>query len=445
MKKIFYTLIVLGLTSYNSFSQLLMQEEFNYGGSAGNITSVGTGWVGHSGVGSNSIQYATNSLTISGYGGNSAGGSINVTHASGTREDVNKSIGSKITSGTVYLSAIINVTNSGTTTGDYLMHFSDTFGAAAAFTAKSNNFKGRLFIRQGSGGATTFNIGLSKAATAAATVQWSSDLTVGSTYAIVMRYTIISGTANDSLALYLFNGSIPATEPLTPTLLCADNTGSDLTSVDAVCIRQGSSGTSTTNVDAIRVALDWANAPLPVTYKSFSVIQAPDANILKWATASESNNSHFDIQRSIDGKNFETIGKVKGRGNSSKVSAYQYSDNTFLSAKTIYYRLKQVDFDGKFEFSKTISISNNAAKAGISATLPNPFNDELSVTVSSATPTTATVQLMDMIGKLHHSATETLVAGSNIIHINTTDLPDGIYFVRLSYNGETFTQKVIKK
>lgn len=187
------------------------------------------------------------------------------------------------------------------------------------------------------------------------------------------------------------------------------------------------------------------NTPVPVTYKSFNIIQAPDANILKWTTASESNNSHFDIQRSTDGKNFETIGKVKGHGNSMKVNAYQYSDNTYLTAKTIYYRLKQVDYDGKFELSKTISISNTAAKAGISATLPNPFNDELSVTVSSNTATTATIELMDMIGKLHHTAKEQLVAGSNLININTTDMPDGIYFVRLTYNGETFTQKVIKK
>jgi hypothetical protein len=52
---------------------------------------------------------------------------------------------------------------------------------------------------------------------------------------------------------------------------------------------------------------------------------------------------------------------------------------------------------------------------------------------------------MDMIGKLHHSSTEALTAGANTIDINTTNVPDGIYFVRVSLNGETFTRKVVKK
>lgn len=187
-------------------------------------------------------------------------------------------------------------------------------------------------------------------------------------------------------------------------------------------------------------------APLPVKWASFTADKNADlTTILRWTTASENNSSHFEIQRSTDNKKFETIGSVKGAGTSIKKINYSFTDVANLSAKTIYYRLKQVDFDGKTDYSKTVSVVNTIAVKGISSTLPNPFNDELDVTITAGSATTATVVIMDMIGKVHHTTTEQLQAGSTKVNINTADMPDGIYFVRVSYNNETFTQKVIKK
>ncbi|AMS27712.1 hypothetical protein AEM51_12490 [Bacteroidetes bacterium UKL13-3] len=185
--------------------------------------------------------------------------------------------------------------------------------------------------------------------------------------------------------------------------------------------------------------------PLPVKYSSFNANKSNNSSILKWSTASETNNSHFEIQRSVDGKNFEAIGKVKGSGNSNRSVNYSFTDKEAATTKTTYYRLKQVDFDGKSEYSKTVSVVNTIAKAGIGATLPNPFNNDLNVTVNASSATVANIVIMDMIGKIHHTSTEQLQSGVNTISINTTDMPDGIYFVRVSYNGETYTQKVIKK
>lgn len=184
---------------------------------------------------------------------------------------------------------------------------------------------------------------------------------------------------------------------------------------------------------------------LPVKWASFTATKNTDASILRWSTASEINNSHFEVQRSADGKSFEAIGKVKGTGNSSKTMSYSFSDKDAATSKTTYYRLKQVDFDGKSEFSRTVSIVNTTAKAGIGNTLPNPFSSDLNITVNATVAASATIIIMDMIGKTHHTSTEQLQAGANTINVNTTDMPDGIYFVRVSYNGETFTQKIVKK
>ena len=184
---------------------------------------------------------------------------------------------------------------------------------------------------------------------------------------------------------------------------------------------------------------------LPVKWSSFNVMKSLDASILRWATASETNNSFFEVQRSADGKTFEAIGKVKGSGNSNKTMNYSFTDKDIATGKTTFYRLKQIDFDGKAEYSKTVSITNTLTKAGISNTLPNPFNTDLNITLQSANATSATVVIMDMIGKMHHSSTEQLQAGTNVISVNTSDMPDGIYFVRVTYNGETYTQKVVKK
>lgn len=206
------------------------------------------------------------------------------------------------------------------------------------------------------------------------------------------------------------------------------------------------SGANTTTI-ARRdvVSITNTDAPLPVSYKSFAASRANNETVLRWSTASETNNSHFEVQRSVDGKNFTSIAEVRGKGTTNKTQSYSYVDADVLKAKTVYYRLKQVDFDGQFEYSKTVSIANTTEKAGISATTPNPFNSELNVFVNAATAGTAQVEVLDMIGKSHFSNTQSLTVGNNKVEINTADMPMGIYFVRVQLNGETFTQKVIKK
>ncbi len=201
--------------------------------------------------------------------------------------------------------------------------------------------------------------------------------------------------------------------------------------------------TASTNTIFRGVSYTPGTSTLPVNFTSFNAIKQNTDALLTWSTASEINNNGFAIEKSLDGKTFNQIGFVKGAANSNKLLSYNFTDND-LSKGTSYYRLKQIDMDGNYTFSKTVTVVNEVAKKA-TRTLPNPFNNELNIHVTADAATTATVEVMDMLGKVHYSGIETLTAGDNKININTSNLTDGIYFVRMNINGELFTQKIIKK
>ncbi|HET8855399.1 MAG TPA: T9SS type A sorting domain-containing protein, partial [Salinimicrobium sp.] len=109
---------------------------------------------------------------------------------------------------------------------------------------------------------------------------------------------------------------------------------------------------------------------LPVELVSFVGVNKDKENVLTWGTASEKDNSHFEIEKSVDGETFERIGQVNGNGNSYEAITYNFSDH-YLTSSQAYYRLKQVDFDGKFEYSKIVLI-NSASFAQEIQLYPNP-------------------------------------------------------------------------
>jgi hypothetical protein len=112
--------------------------------------------------------------------------------------------------------------------------------------------------------------------------------------------------------------------------------------------------------------------PLPVSWLSFTGTRMPDGSAqLNWSTASELNNSHFEVEKTTDGKNFTKVGEVKGNGTTNKISKYAYTDKTAGSA-TVYYRLKQVDFNTKFEYSKLVAVKGTGASSNNSTTGPKP-------------------------------------------------------------------------
>ncbi|MES2654390.1 MAG: T9SS type A sorting domain-containing protein [Bacteroidota bacterium] len=183
--------------------------------------------------------------------------------------------------------------------------------------------------------------------------------------------------------------------------------------------------------------------PLPVKYISFTGVSINNSSVLNWITASETNNKEFEIERSFDGAKFEMIGKVKGNGNISTTSNYTFIDalNNANKPLTIFYRLKQVDFDGQFNYSKTIQITNDTKF--VVELSPNPVNDKLNIVTNANT--TQFIEILDINGKVYVSQEINAAASVNGVEINTSFLNRGIYLVKLTNQNEVYTKKIIKE
>ncbi len=190
---------------------------------------------------------------------------------------------------------------------------------------------------------------------------------------------------------------------------------------------------------------------LPVQLVSLQANVADNDNdvIVSWITASELNNKGFNVERSIDGKTFEYVDFVKGAGNSNNKLKYNFVDERAFeqaNANVIYYRLKQLDFDGKFEYSPIVKVNRNAEEISTLSVYPNPFSDNFSITFTAKNASNATVEITDIQGKVVNVITTGTIAGLNTIEVSdTTQLKAGIYFVRLTLNGETQVMKLVRR
>lgn len=179
---------------------------------------------------------------------------------------------------------------------------------------------------------------------------------------------------------------------------------------------------------------------LPVTLVEFKAEKAGDQALLTWITSTEINNNYFEVQRSEDNKNWTVLGQVKGNGNATSLSKYKFTDNLSTvnpAAKVVYYRLKQVDFDGKFEILPTRVLQLNDEAADLEM-YPNPAKDYVTLQVSGATEWQYKV----------YNTNGTVVLASEVINNNTVQvdmnsLPKGIYFIKVEMNKQVFVKKLV--
>ncbi len=187
---------------------------------------------------------------------------------------------------------------------------------------------------------------------------------------------------------------------------------------------------------------------LPVKLASFTATLNNSKKVdLKWTTASEMNVSHFMIERSTDGSNFSEAGMVFAYGNSTEAKNYSFSDNiSSIQSDVIYYRLRSVDVDGKFEYSETriIRLSKQSQTNITILTYPNPATNELRITVPANWQNKKIVYEMFSINGQTASRKEAANA-SQTETLNLANLAAGIYMIKVSCNGETAQQKIIKR
>ncbi len=202
------------------------------------------------------------------------------------------------------------------------------------------------------------------------------------------------------------------------------------------------------NVFGIFTGTNGASNPLPVKLIALTASAKNNNVLVSWTTASEENNKGFEVESSIDGKNFKYLGFVKGAVNSNTISNYNLVDaNAFVNnaSNVIYYRLKQLDLDGQFTYSKVVSVNNDSKTENVFEVFPNPFNTEFNIVVNATEAGNAAVETIDLQGKVLVSKSFNTVNGLNTLNMN--DLPNlnaGIYVVKVTVNGQTFVHKLVK-
>ncbi len=167
---------------------------------------------------------------------------------------------------------------------------------------------------------------------------------------------------------------------------------------------------------------------LPVSLISFDGYNEGGKNILEWITASELNNDMFVIERSLDGQRFESIGRVKSNGNSAMQQHYTFADTSPLPGIN-YYRLRQIDYNGRSDFSQTITIYSSRMQAGINI-YPNPANEKMFCEYNAGQESAVIFAVTDLLGNIISEEKTKILKGENTFSFNISALPAGIYFLR---------------
>lgn len=172
---------------------------------------------------------------------------------------------------------------------------------------------------------------------------------------------------------------------------------------------------------------------VPVELISFSAVIVENGIKLNWFTATETNNAGFAIERSLDGTNYSEIFFVGGNGTTTNRNVYTYLDKTAIAGIN-YYRLKQIDFDGSYEYSQVAIVNLGMPdKFILDQNYPNPFNPTTRISFYVPQNSFVTLKIYDLLGtEISTLVNEDRVAGYHKIEFDATQLSSGIYFYKLS-------------
>jgi len=180
------------------------------------------------------------------------------------------------------------------------------------------------------------------------------------------------------------------------------------------------------------------NGILPVKLISFNATLANEKVNCTWETASETNNDYFTIERSKDGNGFESLGNVKGQGNSNINTRYSFTDNNPFDGIS-YYRLKQTDFDGKYTYS-TIKKVGSTEKLTSEIYLYYENNTPI-IKINALIENNAFIEIIDLNGTKLLSNEQQIISGENTFAING-NITSGLYLLKVQMDNEVKYFKV---
>ncbi|MCH7962871.1 MAG: T9SS type A sorting domain-containing protein [Bacteroidetes bacterium] len=185
---------------------------------------------------------------------------------------------------------------------------------------------------------------------------------------------------------------------------------------------------------------------IPVELTSFTAEVTENVIILNWTTATELNNQGFEIERSSDNETFEKIGFIPGFGTTTESKSYTYKIIEFASGIQ-YYRLKQIDFDGTYEYSEVIEVEGiTPVQFTLFQNYPNPFNPSTSIKFSIPVDSNVKLKLFNMLGQeVAELLNSEISAGIHHIDFNASSLSSGTYFYVLEANGNNGSNFIATK
>jgi len=296
--------------------------------------------------------------------------------------------------------------------------------------------------------------------TGGSTLTVSGDWTNNSTPVFVNGSVLLGGNFTNTNAsfddrgtTFTFNGSGNQTINSASTPLPATTTFGDLVIDKTLGTIQLLSDVAVENTFVeINGTLDlgvytlWvAGNPLPVELSSFSAVILENRIKLNWRTETEVNNYGFEIQRSVKTNNWEVLGFVEGHGNSNSPKEYSFTDAEINASGVFYYRLKQIDNDGTYEFSNQLEVNLDAPEnLKLNQNYPNPFNPSTTISFNLPESGVVTLRIYNLIGEEVKTLVEGYTeAGIHTFSFNAEGYPSGMYLYRLSTNGFTETKKML--
>ena len=195
-------------------------------------------------------------------------------------------------------------------------------------------------------------------------------------------------------------------------------------------------------VDNIKVSVYEAIVPVELVSFTSSVINNTIG--LNWITATELNNSGFDIEKSADNVNWNKVGFVSGNGTSTEVHSYSFIDQNPIVGKS-YYRLKQVDFDGTFEYSNLVEVLFGAVSDyALEQNYPNPFNPSTTISYSIKEKSNVELKIFDLLGsEIATLISEEKAPGNYDVHFDASFLSSGVYLYTIKAGSFVQTRKMM--
>lgn len=257
--------------------------------------------------------------------------------------------------------------------------------------------------------------------------------------ASVYRYFTITPTNNTALNatvdFYYFENELAGLAEPNLALFSSANGGVQWLNLGEDAINLGANILTVGGIDVLnRFTLANISAPLSVRLIRFYVVPSAEEVLLHWVTSMEADNLFFAIERSSDGVHFLEIGQVSGYGTSSEEQQYQFADKRPLSGKS-WYRLRQVDIDGKSNYTPVLMINRDFNSSQLVRLYPNPVRGtSVYLNFNSDRAGEQTYMLYNQAGMLLKQYTINLIAGTQLIELQTGPLPAGIYTIRQKGN-----------